>query len=57
MIRFVAGEITARLLEHEIDFKFRRVCTDGIIPYYLNMEDEVLPNVERIIDAINELSD
>jgi acetoin:2,6-dichlorophenolindophenol oxidoreductase subunit beta len=47
----LSGEIAAILLENEIQFKYKRVCTEGTIPYSREMEDRVLPSVDDIIKA------
>jgi pyruvate/2-oxoglutarate/acetoin dehydrogenase E1 component len=44
----LSGELSAIVLEAGISCKFARVCTQTTIPYARNMEDQVLPNVERI---------
>lgn len=46
----LSGELCAMLLENEISFKFSRVCTETTIPYSRELEDQVLPNVKRIVD-------
>jgi pyruvate dehydrogenase E1 component beta subunit len=47
----LSGETAARVLEAGIAVKFRRVCTEETIPYNRELEDQVLPNTKRIIDA------
>jgi len=51
----LSGEISAIILEEGIPFKFVRVCTQTTIPYARQMEDQVLPNVQRICSAAREL--
>lgn len=51
----LSGEIAAVCLEADLKFKYRRVCTDETIPFDRKREDEVLPNVERIVTAIKEV--
>jgi len=51
----LSGELAAVLLEAGIPFKYARVCTQTTIPYARSMEDNVLPNVERIRTAIIEI--
>ncbi|MFW9947455.1 MAG: alpha-ketoacid dehydrogenase subunit beta [Candidatus Odinarchaeota archaeon] len=46
----LSGEICAMLLEDEISFKYGRVCTENIIPYSRELEEQVLPNTNRIIN-------
>jgi len=48
----LSGELSASVLEADIPVKFGRVCTQKTIPYARSMEDEILPNVERIKTAI-----
>ena len=45
----LSGELAAILLEAGIGFKFGRVCTQATIPYAREKEDQVLPNLERIL--------
>ncbi len=51
----LSGELAAVVLEAGIAFKYARVCTRTTIPYARGMEDQVLPNVERIVTAAKEL--
>jgi pyruvate/2-oxoglutarate/acetoin dehydrogenase E1 component len=44
----LSGELAAVVLEAGIPVKFARVCTRTTIPYARKLEDEALPNVERI---------
>ncbi|MFW9998807.1 MAG: alpha-ketoacid dehydrogenase subunit beta [Candidatus Hodarchaeota archaeon] len=46
----LSGEICAMLLENDISFKFGRVCTETTIPYSRALEDQVLPNTNRIVN-------
>lgn len=48
----LSGELAAILLEAGISFKYRRICTEGTIPFARDMEDNALPNVKRIMDAV-----
>jgi pyruvate dehydrogenase E1 component beta subunit len=48
----LSGELAAVLAEADIPFKYRRVCTEGTIPFARDMEDAALPNVGRIVDAV-----
>ena len=51
----LTGEVAALLSEHGVAFKFRRVATEGTIPYFRTLEDQVLPNVDRILKAAEEI--
>jgi len=51
----LSGEIAARVLEAGISMKFSRVCTTKTIPYSREMEDQALPNVNRIIKTVRTL--
>ena len=51
----LSGELSAVILEAGIVFKYARVCTQKTIPYSRHLEDEVLPNVERICAAARQL--
>jgi pyruvate dehydrogenase E1 component beta subunit len=46
----LSGEICAMLLEEGMSFKYGRVCTESTIPYSRELEDQVLPNTNRIIN-------
>lgn len=52
----LSGEIGAMILERDIAVRYRRVCTETTIPYARHREDAVLPNVERIVQAVIELT-
>jgi pyruvate/2-oxoglutarate/acetoin dehydrogenase E1 component len=47
----LSGELAAIALEAGIAIKYARVCTQITIPYARDLEDEVLPNVNRIVEA------
>jgi acetoin:2,6-dichlorophenolindophenol oxidoreductase subunit beta len=47
----LSGELSAVVLEAGISCRYSRVCTRTTIPFARNLEDQVLPNVERIRDA------
>ena len=47
----LSGELAAVVLEAGIPFKYARVCTQTTIPYARHLEDQVLPNIERILAA------
>jgi pyruvate dehydrogenase E1 component beta subunit len=51
----LSGEIAAVALEAGLRFSFARVCTQTTIPYARVLEDEALPNVERIFEAARRL--
>jgi pyruvate dehydrogenase E1 component beta subunit len=48
----LSGEVAAVCLEGGLKFRYGRVGTDETIPYDRMREDKVLPNVERIVDAV-----
>ena len=47
----LSGELAAVVLEAGIPPRYDRVCTEETIPYYRELEDEVLPNTNRIVIA------
>jgi pyruvate dehydrogenase E1 component beta subunit len=47
----LSGELSAVVLEAGIPCKYARICTQTTIPYARSMEDQILPNVERIRTA------
>jgi len=47
----LSGELAARVLETGLTFKYGRVCTEATIPYRRELEDQTLPNTNRIIAA------
>lgn len=51
----LSGELAAVVMEAGIPVKYARVCTQTTIPYARNLEDQVLPNVERIRNAVRTL--
>ena len=51
----LSGELAAILLEEGISMKYGRVCTQTTIPYARHLEDQVLPNTERICAKAKEL--
>lgn len=51
----LSGELAAVALEAGIAPRYGRVCTRETIPYARHMEDEVLPNVARIVNAARRL--
>ncbi|MHB1354390.1 MAG: alpha-ketoacid dehydrogenase subunit beta [Anaerolineae bacterium] len=53
----LSGQLAAVVLEAGIPFRYARVCTQTTIPYSRKLEDQVLPNVERILAAVVNLLD
>lgn len=51
----LSGELSAVVSEAGIACKYARVCTQATIPYARHLEDQVLPNTERIIAGIRQL--
>ena len=51
----LSGEIAAVLLENRIHFNYSRVCTDTTIPFARELEDRVLPGVNRIVKTAENL--
>lgn len=51
----LSGELAAICLEENLSFSYRRVCTTGTIPYARRLEDQTLPNIDRIVAAAREL--
>jgi pyruvate dehydrogenase E1 component beta subunit len=51
----VSGELAAVVLEAGVPVKYARVCTQTTIPYARYLEDQTLPNVERICDGVKRL--
>jgi len=51
----LSGEVAAVLLEAGLAFKYARVCTRTTIPYSRTLEEQTLPNVERICTKAKEL--
>lgn len=47
----LSGELAAVVLEAGIPVQYGRVCTEKTIPYARNLEDQVLPNTKRIVNA------
>ena len=44
----LSGELSAVVLEAGLSCKYARVCTQTTIPYNRDLEDQILPNVQRI---------
>jgi pyruvate dehydrogenase E1 component beta subunit len=51
----LSGELAAVLLEAGIACRYARVCTQTTIPYARHLEDQALPNRERICTAVRQL--
>jgi pyruvate/2-oxoglutarate/acetoin dehydrogenase E1 component len=51
----LSGELAARLLESGLSFTYSRVCTRDTLPYARALEDQALPNVQRIVQAALQL--
>lgn len=51
----LSGEVAAVLAEKGLSVKYRRICTRATIPYARHLEEETMPNVERICAGAKEL--
>ena len=51
----LSGELSAVVLEAGISCKYARVCTQTTIPYARHLEDQTLPNTERICGSVRQL--
>lgn len=51
----LSGELAAVVLEAGLTVKYGRVCTRTTIPYARRLEDQTLPNTQRIIAAARQL--
>ena len=51
----LSGEIAAIVLEAGIPVKYGRVCTKTTLPYARHLEDQALPNVQRICTGVRQL--
>jgi pyruvate/2-oxoglutarate/acetoin dehydrogenase E1 component len=51
----LSGELAAVVLEAGIPVKYARVCTQVSIPYARHLEDQTLPNMERICAGVKQL--
>lgn len=47
----LSGELAAIVMEAGITARYARVCTQTTIPYARNLEDQTLPNIQRIVEA------
>ncbi len=53
----LAGEVAAVCLEAALSPRYARVCVEDTLPYARHLEDAALPNVDRIVEAVNLLVD
>ena len=51
----LSGELSAVVSEAGISCKYARVCTETTIPYARHLEDQTLPNKERICNSVRQL--
>lgn len=51
----LSGEVSAVVLEAGIGCRYARVCTQTTIPYARHLEEQVLPNCERICAEVRRL--
>lgn len=51
----LSGELAAIVSESNIPVKYARVCTQTSIPYSRCLEEQTLPNVERICSSVRKL--
>ena len=51
----LSGELAAVVMEAGIRAKYGRVCTRSTIPYARHLEDQTLPNVDRILEKAQAL--
>jgi acetoin:2,6-dichlorophenolindophenol oxidoreductase subunit beta len=51
----LSGELSAVILEAGISCKYGRVCTQMTIPYARYLEDQILPNKQRICAGVRRL--
>jgi pyruvate/2-oxoglutarate/acetoin dehydrogenase E1 component len=51
----LSGEVAAVLAEKRLSVKYRRICTRATIPYARRLEEEAMPNVERICAGAKDL--
>jgi pyruvate/2-oxoglutarate/acetoin dehydrogenase E1 component len=47
--------LSAVVLEADISCKYARVCTQTTIPYARHLEDQCLPNKQRICASVRQL--
>jgi pyruvate/2-oxoglutarate/acetoin dehydrogenase E1 component len=51
----LSGELAAVVLEAGIPVKYARVCTKETIPFARHLEEQTLPNTQRILEAARQL--
>jgi pyruvate/2-oxoglutarate/acetoin dehydrogenase E1 component len=51
----LSGELSAIVLEAGISFRYARVCTQSTIPYARQLEDQILPDKQRICSSIRQI--
>ena len=51
----LSAELSAVVLEAGISCKYARVCTQTTIPYARHLEDQILPNRQRICASVRQL--
>lgn len=51
----LSGELSAVVLEAGLSCRYARVCTQTAIPYARRLEDQIIPNVDRILAAAHRL--
>ncbi len=51
----MSGELAAVVLEAGLSIQYARVCTQDTIPYARHLEDQTLPNFERICARAKQL--
>lgn len=51
----LSGELAAAVLEAGISVRYGRVCTGDTIPYRRDLEDQLLPNTQAIVDTALQL--
>ncbi len=51
----LSGELSAVVSEANLSCKYARVCTQTTIPYARHLEDQILPNSQRICTSIRKL--
>jgi pyruvate/2-oxoglutarate/acetoin dehydrogenase E1 component len=51
----ISDELSAVVLEAGISYKYARLCTQRTIPYARHLEDQILPNSQRICARARQL--
>jgi pyruvate dehydrogenase E1 component beta subunit len=52
----LSGELAAIALEAGLAPRYARVCLENTLPYARHLENEALPNVRRIVEAVRALT-